>query len=175
MREMRLKKREITDNAILREILEECDVVRIGAKDAEGMFIVPVNFGYEFKDAEAASEEQTPRLSLYFHGAKEGRKAEAFEADQHVAFEMDCRHEVITGDYTCSYSYAYRSIMGSGTVKRLENEEEKQYGLKKLMEHMAPGAGNVFRPDMLEKTAVYRIDAEYFTGKERKRKTERQV
>ena len=38
MREMRLKKREITDPEILREILESCEVVRIGAMDEEGMF-----------------------------------------------------------------------------------------------------------------------------------------
>ena len=46
MREMRLKKREITDPEILREILESCEVVRIGAMDEEGMFIVPMNYGY---------------------------------------------------------------------------------------------------------------------------------
>lgn len=48
MGEMRLKKREIKDKMILREILEGCDVLRIGAVDQEGMFIVPVNFGYDF-------------------------------------------------------------------------------------------------------------------------------
>ena len=37
MREMRLKKREITDPEILREILESCEVVRIGAMDEEGI------------------------------------------------------------------------------------------------------------------------------------------
>ena len=42
---MRLSKREITDMAVIREILEECDVVRLGLKDDEGMFIVPVNYG----------------------------------------------------------------------------------------------------------------------------------
>ena len=50
MREMRLKKREITDPEILREILESCEVVRIGAMDEEGMFIVPMNYGYEYVD-----------------------------------------------------------------------------------------------------------------------------
>ena len=47
MREMRLKKREITDPEILREFLESCEVVRIGAMDEEGMFIVPMNYGYD--------------------------------------------------------------------------------------------------------------------------------
>jgi len=48
MRQMRLEKREIKDPAELEKVLDACKVVRIGTMDAEGMFIVPVNFGYEF-------------------------------------------------------------------------------------------------------------------------------
>ncbi len=162
MRKMRLYKREIKDKHILREIVAECDVVRIGAMDQEGMFIVPVNFGYEFLD-----DGDTERLILYFHGAPEGRKAEAFEACRQVALEMDCGHRLITGDYTCSYSYAYRSIMGNGTVERLDSDEQKIYGLTKVMEHMACGAAIDFNRSMLERAAVYRITVESFTGKER--------
>ena len=67
MREMRLKKREITDPEILREILESCEVVRIGAMDEEGMFIVPMNYGYDVRE-----EDGTLHVCLYLHGAKEG-------------------------------------------------------------------------------------------------------
>lgn len=66
MREMRLKKREITDPEILREILESCEVVRIGAMDEEGMFIVPMNYGYDVRE-----EDGTLHVCLYPHGAKE--------------------------------------------------------------------------------------------------------
>lgn len=164
-RQMRLQKREIQDPEILREILEECDVVRIGARDGQGMFIVPVNYGYEFDmDAEGTG------LTLYIHGAGEGRKADAFAADPAVAVEMDCCHEIITGNYTCSYSYAYRSIMGNGTIHRLEDPQEKLLGLTKIMNHMAPEAEIEFREEMLQRTEVFRIDVESFTGKERKRK-----
>ena len=48
MRQMRLKKREIRDAEKLRQILADCDVVHIGAMDGDGMFVVPVNYGYEF-------------------------------------------------------------------------------------------------------------------------------
>ena len=67
-------------------------------------------------------------------------------ADPHAAIEMDCRHQIITGDYTCSYSYAYRSIIGSGTITRLETDDDKRYALGKLMEHMAPAAALEFSP-----------------------------
>lgn len=149
MREMRLKKREITDPKILRKILESCEVVRIGAMDEEGMFIVPMNYGYAVRE-----EDGTLHVCLYLHGAKEGRKAAAFAADPRVAVEMDYNHEVITGDYTCAYSYAYRSIMGNGTITEVTDPEAKI----------------AFLPEMVERVAVWRIDIDTFTGKERRRK-----
>lgn len=162
---MRLHKRELREPEAIKEILEECDVVRIGAQDEEGMFIIPVNYGYNFSVSGEAM-----KLVLFIHGAGEGRKADAFAADPAVAVEMDCRHGIITGDYTCSYSYSYRSIMGNGTVSRVDDRQEKIYGLTKIMEHMAPGAKIEFSPEMLVRTVVFRIDVEQFTAKERKQK-----
>ena len=46
MRTMRLKKREIRDKEVLRDLIDGCSCVRIGAADQEVMFIVPVNYGY---------------------------------------------------------------------------------------------------------------------------------
>lgn len=165
MREMRLHKREIHDPEIIKEILEECDIVRIGAQDREGMFIIPVNYGYEFSES-----GKDMHLTLFIHGAGEGRKADAFSVCPDAAVEMDCRHGLITGDYTCSYSYSYRSIMGNGKVRRAADEQEKIYGLTKIMEHMAPDAEIEFSPSMLERTEVYIIEMERFTAKERKAK-----
>ena len=70
MRNMRLAKREVTETEALRQILEDCDVVRLGLTDEDGMFIVPVNFGYELSEENGAR-----KLRLYIHSAKEGRKA----------------------------------------------------------------------------------------------------
>ena len=166
MREMRLNKREIKDPDMLRDIIESCDIVRLGLRDRDGMFIVPVNYGYDIE-----TDGTGLKLTLYIHGAREGRKAEAFAADPSVALEMDCMDGIITGDYTCSYSCAYRSIMGNGTIRELTGEQEKIHALTRIMEHMAPGARIEFRPEMLERTGVYRIDVKKFTGKERKMKS----
>ena len=71
MREMRLAKERLQIPEVLKEIVEECDTVRLGLTDAEGMFIVPVNYGYEFTEENGKAE-----LQLYFHGAAEEGKAE---------------------------------------------------------------------------------------------------
>ena len=111
MREMRLHKREVTDIKELRKILQECQVMRLGTMDEEGMMVVPVNFGFEL-------DEETRKLRLFFHSAREGRKADAFARNPIVAVEMDCRHGLIKGDYSCAYSYSFASIMGTGDAEK---------------------------------------------------------
>lgn len=162
---MRLWKREVREEEKLREILDACKVVRLGLRDEEGMFIVPVNFGYEFKQHDGQW-----KLKLYLHSAREGRKAEAFALSPTAALEMDCGHEMIRGDYTCSYSYAYRSIMGTARIREVTDPEEKIHGLKLLMKHMEPESDLQFLPEMVEKVGVYCAEVLEFTGKERKRK-----
>lgn len=161
MPRMRRENRQVKSGKMIREILEECQVARIGTSDRAGMFIVPVNFGYDFSDHDGKWE-----LKLYFHGAMEGRKAEAFKANPAVAFEMDCRHQIIRKEEACGCSFAYRSIMGSGTIRLLAENDEKLLGLRKLMEHMAPGSECRFSPEIVERTAVYCVEAAEFSGKE---------
>ncbi len=76
-------------------------------------------------------------FNCIFTGQRKEEKADALKSQSPVAVEMDCRHGIITGDYTCAYSYSYRSIMGNGTVTLLETFEEKEKGLQRIMEHMA--------------------------------------
>lgn len=167
MRAMRLSKREVTDADGLRDILEACRTVRVGAVDEEGMFIVPMSYGYEWEDGDAGS----PRITLWMHSATRGRKAEAFgaggEDGVEVAFEMDRDDGVIEGDYACRYSLAYRSIMGTGTIRPVLNGEDKVYGLDLIMQHMAPDAPRAFGPGVLDRTQVWSLEVRSLTGKRR--------
>ena len=60
--------------------------------------------------------------------------------------------------------------MGNGRIHVLTEKEKQIHALTKIMEHLAPDAEIRFRPEMLERTAVFCIDVEDFTGKERKKK-----
>lgn len=161
MRNMRIAKRQVNSKEALREILDACHVVRIGALDADGMFIVPTNFGYEWSDA-----GQEPRLVLYVHSAREGRKAEAFAHGGRVAVEMDLDLGIKPADAACGYSCRYRSLMGSGTVAALEDPAAKEHALSLIMAHLAPDAPRTFPPALIDRTAVFRIDLDELTGKE---------
>lgn len=162
MRAMRLQKRAVTEYEDLKEILEACQVVRIGAVDEEGLFIVPVNFGYEFFENSGEMH-----LKLYIHSAREGRKAEAFSKSPDVALEMDCEQGILRGAYACDYSFAYFSLMGNGAIRPVTEEAEKIYGLRLLMQHMEPKAKLEFLPQMLERVHVYCIEVKSFSGKRR--------
>lgn len=167
---MRLAKREVREANALRAIVDSCQTVRVGTVDEEGMFIVPMSFGYDWE----LDESGTPRLTLWLHSAGAGRKAAAFGANGNagvdVAIEMDCEDGVITGPYACSYSFAYRSIMGTGRIYPITSGEDKVYGLTRIMEHMAPGAPQALGPGVLDRTTVWRIDVARFTGKQRQPK-----
>ncbi len=166
MRAMRLGKREVADGDAIREIIDSCQVLRIGAVDEEGMFIVPVNFGFRWNGPEG-----DPRASFYVHSAREGRKAEAFRAHgaagTPVAFELDRDGGTISGDYSCAYSRAYASVMGTGVMVPVEDEDERLRGLELIMRHTAPGAPVSFSPAGLGRVAVFRLDARELTAKRR--------
>ena len=51
---MRRKDREITDIEEIRDIIEKCKVCRLAMQDEEGLYLVPLNFGYEFEEESLA-------------------------------------------------------------------------------------------------------------------------
>ena len=169
---MRRVHREISDPDAIRTLIDACQTVRIGATDDHGPFVVPMSFGYVWdKEAwqkmhEGSAEHPVP-LRLYLHSATDGRKARCFASSPRVAIEMDRELGVIAGSYACSYSYSYQSIMGAGTIVPVESADAKAEALARLMEHMAPEAPVSFPPEAVSRVAVWRIDVDELSGKER--------
>lgn len=179
--EMRLRKRAVTDPKDLRSIVERCRTIRIGFTDEEGMAVVPMSFGFEWPEGASPSgggdepeDGARPGLTFWLHSAGEGRKARAWARGGGqgvpVAFEMDVEGGVITGDYACSYSLAYESVMGTGVMRPVASGEDKVWGLELIMRHMAPGAPTAFGPGVLDRTAVWRLDVVALSGKRREAK-----
>ena len=152
---MRRKDREVTDIDQILQVIEQCKILHIALKDEEGLYIVPMNFGYVYDH---------DQLSFYLHSAKTGRKYRAFHHFPEVAFEMDSGHELVEASTACAYSYYYQSVMGNGTIKEVEDVLLKQQALSCLMKHQT-GKEFAFNKEMTESVAVFRLDVTQFSCK----------
>jgi nitroimidazol reductase NimA-like FMN-containing flavoprotein (pyridoxamine 5'-phosphate oxidase superfamily) len=155
---MRRKDREITDIQEILGIIGRCKVCRLAVAENNLPYVVPLNFGYEYKNGE---------LSLYFHGAREGKKMDMLKKNPEACFEMDGAHQLIEGSEAAKYSFAYESVIGFGKVEFVEGDEEKSRGLNLLMAHQSGKGDFTFPADQLRAVAVYKIKARSFTGKRR--------
>lgn len=160
---MRRTEREVTDKARIAEILADCKVCRIGLADAAGVYIVPMNFGFE---------AQNGRLLFWFHSADEGRKIRllrlAAERGETVGFELDGGYRLLPGTAACSYTAAYHSVMGVGYVRFAADRAEKRRGLTLLMQHTAGVEDCTFPDAALDRVAVFAIEVASLSCKEHK-------
>lgn len=121
---MRRKDREITDKSKIDEIIRGCHCCRLGFCDKGQVYIVPLNFGFIPKAGGG---------TLYFHGAKAGRKYQLLQASPTVTFEMDREYWLTGGEVACDYACHFQSVMGQGRASIISDPEEKLVALKALM------------------------------------------
>lgn len=153
---MRRQDREVTDWNETLAVIASCDCCRLGLAAGDFPYIVPLNFGFETVGG---------KLSLYFHGAREGRKISLLRATKKASFEMDRKHELVAGEAACKFSYKYESVMGTGVASFLEGREEKLHGLQKIMQHYSGRAGWDFGEAELARVSVIRLDVKDLTCK----------
>jgi nitroimidazol reductase NimA-like FMN-containing flavoprotein (pyridoxamine 5'-phosphate oxidase superfamily) len=156
-RAMRRSDREITDIEDKVGIIRRCKTLRLALAEQNQPYIVPLNFGFEYIDG---------ILTLYMHGAREGKKVDILNRNKQVCFEMDGEHALIPGKEPAQYSFAYESIIGFGTAEILENDDEKTHGLNLLMRHQTgEDREYVYPPEQLRGTQVFRVRVSSFTAK----------
>lgn len=154
---MRRKQNEIINKQEMIDLIDECDVVRIGMSVDNVPYIVPLNFGYEDD-------------TFYFHCAKEGRKIDMIKANPNVCFELDTHYGIIdTGDLACKWSIDYASIMGAGIMTFIEDTEEKRTALNILMKKYSGRDNFDYAPKMLEAVGVMKLEVTEMTGKRTKK------
>ena len=77
---MRRNDREITEFSEMTDVMKRCDGCRLALNDEEGYpYLLPLNFGMEETDG---------RVTLYFHGAKEGKKYDLIRKHARARFVM---------------------------------------------------------------------------------------
>lgn len=148
---MRRQEREIRDEAEIQEILEKGLVCRLGLYDGQYPYVVPLNYGYR-------------NGCMYFHCAREGKKTDILKKNGRVCIEVDIDFRIVQGETPCRWTAKYRSVIGFGRARIIDDEREKKAGLDVIMAHYG-GQGGEYDEKSLQRTCVIEVVIESMTGK----------
>ena len=148
---MRRNDREIKDINLIEKFIAREQILRIAFYDDGDIYIVPINYGYVYENN---------RFRFYFHGAKAGRKFELSQKKPKVGFEIDGGYELTDGDIACDYSAKFQSVIGTGILSIVDDKDEKILGLNKLMKQTTGNESWSYSDEMLDATAIFRLDAD---------------
>jgi len=151
---MRRKEREIADFKEIVDVLERCDTIRLGICDGDTPYVVPVSFGV-LVDGNS--------VTIYFHGAKAGYKAELLKINPKVCFEADIFYK--TEKTETGITTRYESVIGTGIAELVSDDGEKILGLETILNHYGYHDYPVEQCKGMDMTAVHKITVEKLTGK----------
>ena len=157
---MRRQDREIKDPSVILDIINSLPVGHLAMNDDGKPYGVTMNY---------LSELDTDRNAvLYFHGAKEGRKAEILTRAPHVYFfaERDDGPKVIVRpNGTKSVTNLYVSVAGEGVMERVEDVAEKRRVLLAMANAFSDEPIESLPDAVVEMTAVWKLILNGVTGK----------
>jgi len=149
---VRRKDKEITDESVIRSIIQRASVCRLAMVDGNRPYVVPLCFGYHDN-------------VLYFHGSLKGRKIEIMQKNPNVCFEMDLVEGPVDSERPCDWSMKYQSVVGFGKAVFIEDTDEKRKALGIIMANYSSKLYR-FPENMLKATSVIRVEIEGMTGKQ---------
>lgn len=123
---MRRKDKEITSEDEILRIIQNARICHVAFHDEKYPYIVPLCYGFD---------HQGNKKSLYFHVAKSGKKLDLIMKNPHVAFEIERDVSIYRGKSVCDYSMVFESVCGTGTMRIIDDENEKIYALQCVTKH----------------------------------------
>ena len=149
---MRRKDKEITDRKIIDDILNKNQICRVGFSMNNKPYIVPMNYGY-FAN------------KIFLHSAKTGKKIEILKNNNNVCFEITDTIEIIKSDIACDFGTRYRSIIGNGTIRILEDVNEIKNAIHYIMYQHTHITNWEISKENLEKIYLLEIEIKDISGK----------
>lgn len=157
---MRRKDREVSSFEEIVQIIEKCEVCRLGLSVDNRPYVVPLNFGYEVLDG---------KLILYFHGANAGMKLEMIQKNPFACFEVDCDHQLYENEKAHEFSFGYSSVVGFGEVQSLTEPTERKNALQKIMQHYTGRIDYDLNESTVNRLAILKLKVSEVTGKRNKK------
>lgn len=113
------------------------------------------------------------RHAIYLHGAKKGRTFENVQNNPKVCFSVSEMGRLIPNVAALEFGVEYAGVVIFGCAVLVDDEAEAEHGLRLLLEKYFPHLDfgvdyKPITPESLKITAVFRIDIESWSGKEKK-------
>lgn len=154
--QMRRKNQEVTDPSMQKEVLDDAQACRLGFWDGVEPYVVPMNFGWEWRD-------ETP--VIYLHCAEAGRKIPLLKEEKSICFEAETALKLEQEKGICDWGMEYRSLIGWGIPRELTAPAEKSRALSLIVTKYGAPADTVFPEEALARTAVFELILTRFSVK----------
>jgi nitroimidazol reductase NimA-like FMN-containing flavoprotein (pyridoxamine 5'-phosphate oxidase superfamily) len=154
---VRRKDREITDRDEIYEILDRAFIGHLALCSGGEPYVVPLCFG-------------VMNGAVYFHCAREGRKLDMIAENPRGCFQVQCDEDLVRSPQrACGWGMLYKSVMISGPITLVEDEEEKCAALLAIMKKYAGGDfSHEFSSAECASVTVLRLDPRERSGKARR-------
>lgn len=144
---------EIKNNGTIIQIIEKCQVCRLGLVKDNVPYIVPVSFGFNDN-------------AIYFHTAAEGMKIDFINAGNVACFEFELGTSLLAqGDNVCDWGFSYQSVIGHGTIQEVTDHQNKVRGLNLIVKQYVEGERTMAAAHVAG-TRVWKLEIESITGKQ---------
>jgi hypothetical protein len=135
------------------EIIRACKTCYLAMSDNNKPFIVPMNFALDGD-------------SVILHSAPEGRKWKTLKKNPKVCINWTLGEEIAWQNVRvgCSYRVKSKSVLAEGTVKFVDDFDEKTRLLKILMSQYSDGEFKFGKPSV-ENVGVFKVEIEKLSVK----------
>lgn len=157
---IRYQRKAVDDPDWIPEFLAEQETGVLGLVDGDTPHLVTQLFVY---DADAGA--------LFFHGARGGRSYDLVDHEpQRASFTTSEQGQYIPAEQPIEFTVEYSSVVAYGSIDLVTSPEKKRRVLEQFMEKFAPHltAGEDYEQmtaESVDKTAIYRLDVESWSGK----------
>lgn len=158
---VRRQDRAVSDEGWIRQFLHE----------APFGFLATVSQGQPFLNSNLFVFDEN-RNAIYLHTARTGRTRSNLEAGGRACFSVSRMGRLLPASEALEFSVEFSGVVVFGRAGVVREDGEKEEALQLLLDkyfpHLKPGSHyRPITPDELERTSVYRLDIESWSGKEK--------
>jgi uncharacterized protein len=158
---VRRQDRAVTDEAWIRAFLHRAPFGVLAVASEGQPYAVTRNFAYDER-----------AHAIYTHGATHGRTYDNVQADGRVCFSVSEMGRLLPAGHAAGFGVEYAGVVVFGRISVVTDAAEAALGLQLLLDkyfpHLRPGRD--YEPataDELKVTAVFRLDIESWSGKQK--------